>query len=168
MSSNHNHSRRSFLMLLPFGVIAGTCATLATAAYRWLRPLPSATSDKWIDIAATSEISGSQPIEKKVMVEHTTGWATSLEKHSVYVLPAKNNQVVSAICPHEGCEVAWRTDAKVFSCPCHDSNFAPDGACLSGPARRGLDPLPSRVQDGKFQVQYRLPASNFDGGKTRG
>ena len=74
---------------------------------------------------------------------------------NIFVLPGKNNQVLSAICPHEGCEVAWDKDTNRFSCPCHESFFAADGSRLTGPARRGLDLLPSRQQDGKLQVQYQ-------------
>jgi len=70
------------------------------------------------------------------------------------VLPAKNHQVLSAICPHEGCEVSWDGSSNRFSCPCHESLFAADGSRISGPARRGLDALPARVQEGKLQVQY--------------
>ena len=66
----------------------------------------------------------------------------------------KNNQVLSAICPHEGCEVVWEQGMNRFSCPCHESYFAADGSRISGPSPRGLDPLPMRVQDGKLQVQY--------------
>jgi Rieske Fe-S protein len=52
--------------------------------------------------------------------------------------------------------VSWEQTRNRFSCPCHDSFFAPDGSRLSGPARRGLDALPTRVQNGKLQVQYRV------------
>ena len=76
------------------------------------------------------------------------------EEHNVFVLPAKGNQVLSAVCPHEGCEVAWDGNANRFSCPCHESFFGADGSRISGPSPRGLDPLPMRVQDGKLQVQY--------------
>ena len=95
-----------------------------------------------------------QPISRKIVAEQMTGWAITTEEHNVFVLPAKNNQVVSAICPHEGCEVSWDQATNRFACPCHESYFAADGSRISGPARRGLDALPARVQDGKLQVQY--------------
>jgi Rieske Fe-S protein len=153
-------SRRAFLLLLPAAAIASIFASVARAAYRFLRPVTTASSGKWIDVAALGEISGDKPIVKKVVAEHAAGWATSLEAHSVFILPGKNNQVLSAVCPHEGCEVSWRDDARVFACPCHDSNFAPDGSRIYGPAQRGLDPLPSRVEGGKLQVQYQFFENN--------
>lgn len=149
-------SRRSFLLLLPIGVVAGLFTSISTAAFRFLRPRVSAASEKWLDVAPLSELTGPTPLAKKVVAEHVAGWAVSTEEHSVYVLPAKNNQVLSAVCPHEGCEVAWERDTNRFSCPCHESYFASDGSRLTGPAPRGLQSLPVRVQDGKLQVQYRL------------
>jgi cytochrome b6-f complex iron-sulfur subunit len=43
---------------------------------------------------------------------------------------------VSRVCTHLGCIV--KPDAKGFSCPCHGSEFAPDGAVLKGPAPKAL------------------------------
>jgi menaquinol-cytochrome c reductase iron-sulfur subunit len=156
MKPEHNNSRRSFLQLLPLGVFAAVFASIGGAAFRFLRPRVAAASEQWLDVATVSELSGPQPVVRKVIAEHISGWAVTTEEHNVFVLPAKSNQVVSPICPHAGCEVLWEQSANRFSCPCHESFFAADGARISGPAQRGLDALPSRVQDGKLQVQYRI------------
>ena len=156
MNPELNNSRRSFLRLLPLGVFAGVFASLGGAAFRFLRPRVAAASEQWLDVATISELSGPQPLVRKVMAEHVSGWAVTTEEHNVFVLPAKSNQVVSPVCPHAGCEVLWEQSANRFSCPCHESYFAADGSRISGPSPRGLDSLPSRVQDGKLQVQYRI------------
>ena len=153
-----NNSRRSFLKIVPLGVVvAGVFASIGGAAFRFLRPRVAAASGRWLEVASVSELSGSQPVTKKIVTENITGWAITSEEHNVFVLPAKGNQVLSAICPHEGCEVAWDQNTNRFSCPCHESYFATDGARISGPSPRGLDPLPMRVQDDKLQVQYTSP-----------
>ena len=149
-----NKSRRSFLKILPLGVVAGVFASIGGAAFRFLRPRIFVASDRWLDVASVSELTGPQPLSRKIVAEHISGWAVTTEEHNVFVLPARNNQVLSAICPHEGCEVAWEQNTNRFACPCHESFFAADGARISGPSLRGLDPLPARVQDGKLQVQY--------------
>ena len=151
---NEARSRRSFLKLLPLGVLAGVFASLGGAAFRFLRPRIGAISDAWLNVASLSELTGQQPLPRKIQAENVAGWATTTEQRNVFVLPAHNNQVLSAICPHEGCEVLWDQATNRFACPCHASYFAADGARISGPARRGLDSLPSRVQDGTLQVQY--------------
>lgn len=154
MEKKNFPTRRSFLKILPLGVIAGVFASLGAAAFRFLRPRLSLASDRWLDVASISELGGSQPVTKTIVTESITGWAVTTEEHNIFVLPAKDNQVLSAVCPHEGCEVAWEQNLNRFSCPCHESYFAADGSRISGPSPRGLDHLPVRVEDGKLQVQY--------------
>lgn len=150
-------SRRLFLGLLPLGVLAAVAGSIGGAAFRFLRPRLSAPSEQWLDVVSLSELKGPQPVAKKIVAEQISGWAVTTEEHHVFVLPEKNNQVLSTICPHAGCEVAWEPSRNRFACPCHESYFAADGSRLSGPSPRGLDALPTRVQDGKLQVQYRVP-----------
>jgi menaquinol-cytochrome c reductase iron-sulfur subunit len=69
-------------------------------------------------------------------------------------------QVLSPICPHLGCSVAWHENQNKFVCPCHGGQFAPDGKRLSGPPPRGLDALDVQIKDGKLQVQFAYFRSN--------
>jgi glycine/D-amino acid oxidase-like deaminating enzyme/nitrite reductase/ring-hydroxylating ferredoxin subunit len=48
--------------------------------------------------------------------------------------------VHSAACTHLGCVVHWNSTEQCWDCPCHGSQFAPDGAVLNGPA---ISALPS-------------------------
>ena len=41
-----------------------------------------------------------------------------------------------------GCHVHWNSTEQCWDCPCHGSQFAPDGAVLNGPA---TEPLPPRA-----------------------
>jgi len=40
----------------------------------------------------------------------------------------------SATCTHMGCVVHWNSLEQCWDCPCHGSQFAPDGTPLNGPA----------------------------------
>jgi hypothetical protein len=46
--------------------------------------------------------------------------------------------VRSASCTHLGCIVHWNSTEQCWDCPCHGSQFAPDGTALNGPAVTGL------------------------------
>lgn len=48
---------------------------------------------------------------------------------------------VDPICPHAKCAVGWNRAEKSWDCPCHGSRFTPDGQLLTGPARKGLEPI---------------------------
>lgn len=78
--------------------------------------------------------------------------------------PAESQiQALSAVCPHLGCAVGW--DGKNFRCPCHGSRFTPDGDAIAGtgPAKRGLDPLPIEIKDGRLRVtwvRYKLDTAS--------
>jgi Rieske Fe-S protein len=62
----------------------------------------------------------------------------------------------SSICPHLGCRVEWNAPdhPNIFFCPCHGSQYSPQGEKLAGPAPRGLDPLPFREANGQAQVTW--------------
>lgn len=46
---------------------------------------------------------------------------------------------LSAKCTHEGCTVHWNTFEQCWDCPCHGSQFAPDGTALNAPAVAPLE-----------------------------
>jgi Rieske Fe-S protein len=160
--------RRGFLLLAPLGIFAAVAGTLLTAAFRFLHPHDAARDAKWTNVAPLSELQGERPLMRSIVAEHEVGWASTQEEHFVYVLPSKNHQVLSSVCPHEGCNVSWRDDTNGFFCPCHDSYFAADGERVSGPARRGLDPLPTRTENGVLQVQYQTFINNTEERIVRG
>lgn len=55
-------------------------------------------------------------------------------------------------CVHLGCRVPWVVDAQRFQCPCHGSNYNIRGEYILGPAPRGLDRFPIRIEDGRVIV----------------
>jgi thiosulfate dehydrogenase (quinone) large subunit len=59
----------------------------------------------------------------------------------------------SGICSHAGCTVNYASGDHRFVCPCHGSIFdGRTGDVLSGPAPRGLTPVPVRVANGAIEV----------------
>ena len=62
-----------------------------------------------------------------------------LKKIAAYRDEAGALHLRSATCTHLGCIVHWNGLERSWDCPCHGSQFSPDGKVLSGPA---LKPLP--------------------------
>lgn len=154
-----NRARRSFLLVFPAAVATAILASVGGAAVKFLRPRAKAgaaqDAGEWAAVAPVSELGGvEEPLARKVSVARDAGWAREVEERTVFVLPKRPPRIVSSVCPHEGCEVEWEASAKSFLCPCHDSRFDASGARLSGPAARGLDELPARVEGGWLKVQY--------------
>jgi len=68
--------------------------------------------------------------------------------------PADPSSVValSSICTHKGCDVLWVSASKQFKCPCHGGTFDKDGVNVSGPPKRPLRKIDSKVVNGDVQV----------------
>ena len=55
-------------------------------------------------------------------------------------------------CVHLGCRVPWCQTSQWFECPCHGSKYNKWGEWMGGPAPRGLDRFPSKLEDGNLIV----------------
>lgn len=146
--------RRSFLAVLPLGVLGVVGASMTMAAKSSLAPQDAASTDEaWKTVGDISELAGEEPIEKTIAVTCRSGWSKTVEDVSVYVLPQNDNKVLSSVCPHEGCPVVWDDESKNFLCPCHDSYFSARGKRLTGPSTKDLTEYESRVEDRKLQIK---------------
>ncbi len=56
-------------------------------------------------------------------------------------------QAVFQRCVHLGCTVPWCQSSQWFECPCHGSRYNRWAEYTDGPASRGLDRFPSRIDD---------------------
>jgi cytochrome b6-f complex iron-sulfur subunit len=55
-------------------------------------------------------------------------------------------------CVHLGCKVPWCMSSQWLECPCHGSQYNAWGEWQRGPAPRGLDRLPLRIEDGAVVI----------------
>jgi Rieske Fe-S protein len=58
-------------------------------------------------------------------------------------------------CPHMGGEIEWRSSDARFKCKRHGSEFQPDGALITGRAKRNMDRLPIRLNGSSVVVGLR-------------
>lgn len=152
-------SRRSFFgTLLGLGT-AAMGALLAVPVLRYvLYPVyASRAQSEWSEVGDESEFAASTtPVRKTITFTQRDGWREVVSSQAVYVSRAADGQleVLSAICPHLGCSVSWQASQDKFICPCHGGVFSPDGQHIAGPPPRPMDRLPSKVDNGKLQVQF--------------
>jgi menaquinol-cytochrome c reductase iron-sulfur subunit len=158
-------NRRSFFGALLCVGAAGMSAILAVPVLRFvLYPLYAKSSKgTWSPIGEMGAFSNlSNPILTPLDLKQVDGWREVDSSQTVYV--TKNPQgalgVLSSICPHMGCTVAYRQGQNDFYCPCHGSVFKADGTHVSGPSPRGMDPLPHKIEDGKLLVKFEYFREN--------
>lgn len=158
-------TRRSFFASL-MGACAGLIATIVgMPVFRYiLYPVQaSARSEKWTEIGDVTEFQAlDKPVTKTISLVQRDGWREVISNQSVFISRSEKGmlQVLSPICPHLGCSVAWHENQNKFICPCHGGQFSADGKRLSGPPPRGLDTLDVQIKDGKLQVQFEYFRSN--------
>lgn len=155
-------SRRSFFgALLIVGGVAMS-ALLAVPVLRYvLYPLYSNSAlSKWSKIGLVDSLPapGSPPVMKQITFRKLDGWRETVTTESVYLVHSAEGKlrVLSSVCPHLGCTVQWQASTDKFLCPCHGSEFTPQGKLAKGPARRGMDPLPTQEKDGDLLVHFEF------------
>ena len=83
-----------------------------------------------------------RPAEPLESLRRGTGDVLKLggKKRAVYCDEHGKRTVLSPICPHMGCIVAWNEAEKTWDCPCHGSRFTATGEVIAGPAESNLEP----------------------------
>jgi Rieske Fe-S protein len=152
-------SRRSFLGAS--AVLGAAAAGLLTlpALQLFASPLMmKARKERWIPIGETSEYeaAGADLTEASYEFDYTDGWYETTMKRNVMV--GKTNegwQVINTTCTHAGCSVVWRSDEKIFHCPCHGAEFDAAGNVRKGPAMRPLQHLEARPNEKTGQLEVK-------------
>jgi cytochrome b6-f complex iron-sulfur subunit len=71
-------------------------------------------------------------------------------------------------CPHLGCRVPFCESAAQFECPCHGSIYNIIGEYLQGPAPRGMDRFPIRIEQDRVLVDTTAPVEGPPRGVVTG
>jgi menaquinol-cytochrome c reductase iron-sulfur subunit len=152
--------KRSFLAALLGIGGAAVSAALSVPLLRFvLYPVLTKTTEiQWSDVGATSDLQpGPTPIKRLIQVQQRDGWRKLISEKAVYIVQdqAGKLRVLSPICPHLGCSVAWNDGHAQFVCPCHGGTFSGNGTRISGPPPRSMDELESKIEDGILKVHYQ-------------
>ena len=111
----------------------------------------------FVEIASLDALPLNEP--KRIMFTEQMKDAFLVEKSTsdVWVIKHSDTDVTafSPVCPHLGCSYEYHADTRQFICPCHSSVFSQEGKVLGGPAPRGLDTLPQKLENGKLFIQWK-------------
>jgi menaquinol-cytochrome c reductase iron-sulfur subunit len=115
-----------------------------------------ATSEGFIPVGPTSALKPGKPTLLTFTDARQDAYVHETVARTVWAVAQPSGQVVvySPVCPHLGCQYTWDSAAAHFICPCHTSIFTVDGKLISGPAPRGLDTLPSKIESGVLLVKW--------------
>lgn len=163
-------ARRRFLGRAAVG--AGACVgagLLVGPTAMVLTPLvedgPKPTGGRWFAVGPLAGFEVGGPPKRVVLrSDKRDAWMTvkNAPVGSIWVQRTDEAalRVLSGVCPHLGCSVAYRADGDHFQCPCHGAAFARDGALKTdagaspNPSPRPMDTLRWRVRGETLEVQW--------------
>jgi len=119
-------------------VVAATAAVLGGILLDVWMAAARFSSRHWLDVTGVSGLPGD-------------GTLSFPNQRVALLLRGGRIGALSLECTHLGCLV--NASGGGFFCPCHGSEFGPEGELWSGPAPRSLDWLPLQVHRGRVWVQ---------------
>ena len=112
----------------------------------------------WVDLGALDALAaGEAPLAIRFRYETSRGYTAREKPGLVFVVPDATEElgvrVLSAICSHKGCNVAWSAEEALFACPCHRGRFDTAGEPVAGPPNAPLPRVGVRVEDGHLWAE---------------
>jgi Rieske Fe-S protein len=150
-----DQNRRNVMNLILVGSAGVTVAGLGLPyLYFFMPPTPSGAGGKVIAKDALGmELKVKDYLESKLPGDRSL--VQGLKGDATYLIVKDDKTLedfgLNAICTHLGCVVPWSAPNNKFICPCHGSQYDPNGAVVRGPA-----PLPLALahreanEDGKI------------------
>ncbi len=113
-----------------------------------------AQAAQWVSLGAVADLAAGQVHKTTYNLRRKDAWRTVEEKGLLYVFSqdGATYTALSAICTHLGCNVHFEEETGGFRCPCHDAHFNQAGEVVSGPPRRALAQLDTKLENGELLV----------------
>jgi Rieske Fe-S protein len=152
-------TRRGLLEASIFVSGAGIAVALGLPGAAFLcTPLLRRGGSTWVDLGEVTALAASEmPIAVRFRFESSSGYTSSSKPGLLYVVPDAAAEhgvhVLSPICTHKGCNVAWAPAEGLFACPCHQGRFDAGGAPVSGPPNAPLARSAVRVDAGHLWAE---------------
>ena len=149
-------SRQDFMKAAIVGIGGLITAVYGLPAIAYIvGPALKQGTGEWLKLGSVNKVEVGVPTLFKTVIQTQTGWISTEEEFSVYVLTedGQNYTVMSNICTHLGCRVRWIAEKNGFFCPCHNGAFSKDGQVTGGPPPRPLDTFESKIEEDILYVK---------------
>jgi menaquinol-cytochrome c reductase iron-sulfur subunit len=157
--------RRRFLSICTVGLMTVIGALIVAPVVAFVgSPLrrrrgASAAGDGFADAGALDSIPVGTWTLLPIEIVRQDAWDKTRQSRSIWArvngTAPDDVKVLSPICPHLGCPIAWLAAKSDFLCPCHGSLFNDVGNFISGPSPRGMDTLEFQIRDGHLWVRWQ-------------
>lgn len=143
--------RRAFMSKSIFAISGAIVAIMGIPSILYVigQSLLNKVDERWVRLGLMTKIETGVPTLFKATVNSQSGWITTEEEISVYVISedGRNFKALSNTCTHLGCKVRWIAEKDKFYCPCHNGVFDKTGQVLEGPPPRPLDQYELKIED---------------------
>jgi menaquinol-cytochrome c reductase iron-sulfur subunit len=149
--------RRTFLKTLAAGVNGLLGLAVVIPGIRFLLdPLRRASRDRgFIRVAPLTSLNAGRPTQATVLADRWDAYVHHPPGPIGHVWLLRGDKddrdpkvrCLHVICPHLGCAIDYTADRNAFHCPCHASEFDPEGRRRLGPSPRDMDELECRISE---------------------
>ncbi len=147
-------SRRRFLARVVVALNALVAMVVATPAAGYLlSPLLRRRSSQWVAIGRVSKFVAGIPQRVTYEYDDEGGYSVERTRRVVFVGRSEGEFIVlSPVCTHMGCNVAFNDTSSLFECPCHGGEYDVTGRVVEGPPPGPLRRFQTRVRDGNLEI----------------
>jgi menaquinol-cytochrome c reductase iron-sulfur subunit len=158
-NSSAKMSRRGFFEKLIF-ILAGLMASIVGLPMIGFifKPLYKALPPVWRAVGKVDSFTIGETVAVTFLQASPLPWAGVTAKTAAWLKreSADSFTAFSVSCTHLGCPVRWRSEARLFMCPCHGGVYYEDGTVAAGPPPLPLARYPTRVNQDQVEIFVTL------------
>lgn len=118
-----------------------------------LSPLLRRRTSRWVVIVKSSKPVTRRPLKVAYRYHDERGYGVEEVRRTAFVMRDGGELVVlSPLCTHLGCNVAFDEATELFECPCHGGKYDASGRVVDGPPPAPLRRFETRVRNGNLEI----------------
>jgi len=128
---------------------------VATPAVGYLlSPILKRRTSQWVAIGRASQFTSEVPQRITYQYDDEDGYRVERARRAAFVRRSEEAFIVlSPVCTHMGCNVAFNEATNRFECPCHGGKYDLSGRVVDGPPPQPLPRFQTRTRAGNLEIQ---------------